>query len=478
MKNSVFSGRYGFWRRVLAGVLVCWACVLTRAQPLDFTVRYAETGGAALWGVAETSAGIIAVGTGGKILSSRDGSRWASVDSGTTRDLYAVCDDGRGTFIVVGDKGTILRSTDAVTWTPAKNSATSQRLNGVAWDNGLFVAVGEKGTLVYSENGDTWTAVDTGVTGWLRVVTRDGAYWVSMGQNGDFLWSIDGREWKAIPGDGSVDIEAAASNGWAWRFSLGYRFFEVVGSPSLAGRASFIRYGQNDWEAPRMEYYTSANVSPSWGRLRGVCKSGNTSVAVGEGGVILTKQEAASYVAEWDVQPQLLAVNYNACATGLGRVWIVGADATIVVSSPFVPSRVGSISTRGTVGTGANVLIAGVSLQGTSTQRVLIRAAGPSLAKFGVSGCLGDPVLKLYRGSELLAQSDNWSDGGNFIGQAITADELSGIMASSGAFSFERGSRDAAMVVALRPGEYTAVVEGAGGSTGVALVEVYRLTEY
>ena len=41
--------------------------------------------------------------------------------------------------------------------------------------------------------------------------------------------------------------------------------------------------------------------------------------------------------------------------------------------------------------------------------------------------------------------------------------------------SLAAGSRDAALVLTLEPGAYTFSVAGVGGTTGVALVEVYLL---
>jgi hypothetical protein len=49
------------------------------------------------------------------------------------------------------------------------------------------------------------------------------------------------------------------------------------------------------------------------------------------------------------------------------------------------------------------------------------------------------------------------------------------VFGSVGAFALATQSRDAALVATLPPGSYTAQVSGAGGTTGVALVEVYEV---
>jgi hypothetical protein len=99
---------------------------------------------------------------------------------------------------------------------------------------------------------------------------------------------------------------------------------------------------------------------------------------------------------------------------------------------------------------------------------MLIRGAGPTLANLGVPGVLADPLLTLSAQStgQILRSNDNWGTG-----------EEAGIIASAasaaGAFPFPAGSRDAAMIVMLPPGAYTAQLVGVGGGTGVGIVEVY-----
>lgn len=96
---------------------------------------------------------------------------------------------------------------------------------------------------------------------------------------------------------------------------------------------------------------------------------------------------------------------------------------------------------------------------------MLIRAVGPTLAIFGVPGTLLDPKLDVFSGNTLVQANDNW--GGSSA--------ISSIFNSVGAFALSTASRDAAIVVTLPPGNYTAQVSGGGGTTGVALVEVYEV---
>jgi hypothetical protein len=144
-------------------------------------------------------------------------------------------------------------------------------------------------------------------------------------------------------------------------------------------------------------------------------------------------------------------------------------DATPAASySPSAPHLV-NISARLQVGTGANILIAGFVVGGTTSKTVLLRASGPALASFGVSGTLSDPQLSLYRSnadgtSTLLSSNTGW--GGNA--------QIAAAAGSVGAFSWgSQGTPDSAILVTLPPGAYTAQVQGASGDTGIALVEAY-----
>lgn len=125
-------------------------------------------------------------------------------------------------------------------------------------------------------------------------------------------------------------------------------------------------------------------------------------------------------------------------------------------------SRMINVSTRGFVGVGAQQLIQGISVIGPDPVRVLISAKGPSLTAFGVTGVLTDPVLSLYDSAgRQIAQNDN-------VG-AITGSEMASIPGAPA------NTAEAALLVVLPPGNYSAVVSGAGATTGIALLEATDL---
>jgi len=123
-------------------------------------------------------------------------------------------------------------------------------------------------------------------------------------------------------------------------------------------------------------------------------------------------------------------------------------------------------STRAFVGTGTSVLIPGFVVGGTGTLRLLVRAVGPTLGTLGVPDAVGDPTITLFSGPTALATNDNWSTAANAV-------EVATVAAAVGAFALPAGSRDAALLVTLSPGSYSAVISGVGNTTGTALVELY-----
>ena len=112
-------------------------------------------------------------------------------------------------------------------------------------------------------------------------------------------------------------------------------------------------------------------------------------------------------------------------------------------------------------------LTAGFVIGGGSPLKVLVRAVGPGLAFFGVPGTVVDPQLILFNAtSTKIAENNDW--GGT--------PELTAAFASVGAFALPAAtSKDAALLVTLPPGNYTAQASGVNATTGVALVEVYEV---
>jgi hypothetical protein len=151
--------------------------------------------------------------------------------------------------------------------------------------------------------------------------------------------------------------------------------------------------------------------------------------------------------------------------TGVSLAEIYDATNTVSFNPGSSPHLV-NLSARVMVGTGGNILIAGFVIGGSTATTVLIRASGPALAGFGVAGALSDPELTLSSGSAALATNNGW--GGD--------PQIAATAASVGAFSWGASpTADSALLLTLPPGAYTAQVAGAGGDTGISLVEVYEV---
>ena len=145
---------------------------------------------------------------------------------------------------------------------------------------------------------------------------------------------------------------------------------------------------------------------------------------------------------------------------------MMSLGALLTVSAAEYDQRLANLSTRGQVGTGASVMITGFVIQQGPPKQVLIRAVGPKLATapYNLPGTISNPVLTLNSGSVQIASNSGW----------LAADAAK--MASVGAFALDPNSKDAAMVVTLSPGAYTAQVSGVNNGTGIALLEVYDIT--
>jgi hypothetical protein len=126
-------------------------------------------------------------------------------------------------------------------------------------------------------------------------------------------------------------------------------------------------------------------------------------------------------------------------------------------------SQLVNLSTRGKIETEDRVMIGGFIIGGDQPTQVILRAIGPSLTQLGIQAALVDPTLELHNGDgSLVVQNDNWR-----------SDQEQEILNSTLAPSDERES---AIIATLIPGPYTAIVRGAGNSTGIAVFEIYRLT--
>ncbi len=207
---------------------------------------------------------------------------------------------------------------------------------------------------------------------------------------------------------------------------------------------------------PQLTVFDGSLATQSNDNWGGNATIATTSAQVGAFAFVSPSSKDAALLATLPTRAYTVHVTAADGGTGvaLAEIYDAGFGAA--------PARLVNISARTVVGTGDKVLIAGFVIRDLP-RAVLIRAVGPTLAQFDVTGVLADPRLELYSGQTKLSENDNWNpaDAARFT--------------QVGAFSLPAGSKDSVIVAQLAPGAYTAVVSGVGATTGVALVEVYEL---
>jgi sugar lactone lactonase YvrE len=132
-------------------------------------------------------------------------------------------------------------------------------------------------------------------------------------------------------------------------------------------------------------------------------------------------------------------------------------------------AQLANISTRASVQTGDRVTIAGFIITGTDSKAVVLRGLGPTLSQppFNISGTLADPTLQLFDGSGPLWFNDNWKDNQQTQIQAASC---------NGTPCAPKNDSESAILKILPPGNYTAILAGKNGTTGIGLVEVYDIS--
>lgn len=163
---------------------------------------------------------------------------------------------------------------------------------------------------------------------------------------------------------------------------------------------------------------------------------------------------------------------YTATVSGSGTT----AEGVVIIEAYDVDtsstgSRLVNLSTRGFVTNDDSTMIAGLVVQGEAARTYLLRVAGDTLADFGVSNPVDDPLMSIFRGPEQVRINDDWDH------PPVHQDMLRQKFAELGAFAFT-DRQECAMLLTLAPGAYTVKVEGFDeASQGVGLIEFYEVPE-
>ena len=473
----------------LSGLLSIVLAVTAIAQP-NFTLRHTSPGSGNLWDIVEGTSGMVAVGTNGTILHSTDGDTWTTQASPTSAWLVAIA-FAEDRYVAVGAAGTIMTSVDGVSWRVITGVPTNQRLNNIAYADGHWVVVGEAGTILTSTDAETWSAATAPTSRWLRGLAYVQAghlsselirIWVATGQDGVVLISEDAVAWQQVQStapdeptfDREVILPLRSFLSGHMTTAVGIFGFLEVGS---GGKIADLRISseQNTFETPRpprtwkFGSATREAPVPTTTVWRTTARFARTIVIAGTEGSIAVGD---IYGREFKTVSPLVSGDLHGSGFGQGALFVVGDDHTILRSDAIYRSRLVNISTRGRVEQDQRQLIAGAVITGNASKELLVRAAGPSLAEFGVPAPLANPRLQVFDSTTALkAENQDW-----FAGFKQPTGYIDPVIpertSRTGAFAFPFDSKDSAIAIDLPSGVYTASVIGVA-SSGTALVEFY-----
>jgi N-acetylneuraminic acid mutarotase len=406
------------------------------------------------------------------------GGRWETLAPMPTarQELAAAVLDGK--IYVIGGLNGKLASTATVevynpntnSWSTARSIPAATNHNSAATAAGKLYAFATNGlqAYVYDAAADAWSTVapmNFQHGGTAAVAVIDGKIYVAGGIN-------DSNATNA------VEVYDPAANTWTVRAPMSVPRHHTAGA-AINGKF-YVVAGRGSTNAPTaLEVYDPATNSWATRAPMPTGRSGVAAAAVngelwvfgGESPNRLHGEVEAYNPATntWRSLPNMPFPRHGIWAAVVGdRIFIAGGGDVANFGATghtdmFVVDRkatLGNISARARVETGDNVLIGGFIVTGSGSKRILVRAVGPSVP---VEGTLGNPTLELYNGAgALIASNDNWTDSANR--QQITDSALAPLH-----------GLEAAILTELAPGNHTAIVRGAGATSGIALVEVFDL---
>jgi hypothetical protein len=392
-------------------------------------------------------------------------------------------------LFVAGNISDLYTSPDGITWTELTNVTfkySNMSVVGIKVVNGRLFAYGNGGLVMSSLNGTDWTAHLTNTTlditaldydGDRLMIFRLGIISAGNGPAKSDPWapaSVPTPQDPATPTDPNAAAQIANISTRAWIGTGDNKLITGFVVSGTTAKQLLIRgvgptlgsFGVPGTIAdPKVTLYNSSNqeiaTNNDWGTFTDQSALASESGKVFAFALGAGSKDAAMVVT---LQPGSYTLHVAGADGGTGV-----ALAEVYDCATGGTCRLVNISSRGFIGLGDSVAIPGFIVTGNKPKKLLVRGVGPTLGSFGVPGTIADPKITLYDSAQaVVASNDNWA---TFANQT----ELAAATTKVFAFALNAGSTDAAMLVTVNPGSYTAVVSGNSNGTGVALVEVYEV---
>jgi len=292
----------------------------------------------------------VAVGDGGKIATSSNGSTWTQRTSNTGSILKCVC-YGNGLYIAAGASGTIVTSTDGITWAARTSNFGLTDIYGIAYGSGIFVACGDNVKIGTSTNGMIWT---TNIVVTLGSVTCNGGYRAisfgnnsgpsnanqtgffmggyTIGANGQFYglnaWSVDGINWAgSYHGGFYINVTSTLC-------ALNYSF---IGGDCTTGQFGTLQIGVT-YTTDKPANATAITYTPP---VRSMCfDNSNQILTIGDAGsaYIIGASTINSYPSGVDETTinNSNGVNLRGCCYGSDQYIVVGTNGVLLTRNHYI----------------------------------------------------------------------------------------------------------------------------------------------
>jgi len=376
-------------------------------------------------------------------------------------------------YVALGSSGTVLKFTPA--GTKSTFASGLHQPVALAFDSSGNLFVGDSGAGIPPQPSNIFKVTPTGTKSTFASIGSTQLLGMAFDRSGN-LFVTDGAAILKFTPDGMESTFASGVDG-AWAFAFD-RFGNLYATANPVGPASILKFAPDGSRTTFLTFSAGASAT-----ALAFDADGNLFVTIGLTIMKITPTGSDSTFASgnfnnalaFDQEADLFAAlfAFSSSETAIAK-FSPGGTKTTFAFGPLVPwalafepviQKVRNISARGFVQTGENVLIGGFILggNGLNNNAVVVRAIGPSLSQAGIANPLSDPTLELHNASgALIASNNNWQD---TQAAQISATGLA-----------PTDPHESAIFATVPAGNYTAIARGVSDMTGVALVEIYNLS--